>query len=97
MAFSISININNEPYDAYIKASIKRCDTDKTVIHLTIWTSQINKNNGGLPIPEEWLPIGFETLFSFDTNLNVQANNPLEYAYILLENSNKFTDAIWNI
>ena len=41
--------------------------------------------------------IGTTDLRSYETNLDLQADNPIAYAYTLLEQSGQFADATWNV
>jgi len=58
---------------------------------------QASRTNGGQSVPDNWLPDGFSSLQVFATDLNLQANNPVAYAYALLEASGEFPDATWNV
>jgi hypothetical protein len=96
MAFTTPLTINGEQHNtAYIKAYIGRCDTQTTVVQLDVYTSQAARDNGALSVPDSFLTIS--TVPSFTTNLNLQTNNPVAYAYELLENSGKYPDATWNV
>ena len=98
MAFTLPLTINGEAQAAaYVKATIARCDTQTTVVQLQTWTSQASRDNGGQSVPDNWLPDGFSSLQVFATDLQAQANNPVAYAYTLLEQSNEFAEAVWNI
>ena len=96
MAFTLPLTINGEQYTAaYIKAYIRHCDAQRTVVQLEVYTSQASRGNGALPVPDSFLTIN--TLESFPTDLQMQANNPVDYAYQLLEASGKYPEATWNI
>ena len=98
MAFTLPLTLNGEPYTAaYVKATIARCNTQTTVVQLQTWTSQASRTNGGQSVPDNWLPEGFSSLGVFDTDLNLQADNPVAYAYSLLEASGKYPTATWNV
>lgn len=56
-----------------------------------------NSINGGKPVPSDWLPSGFNELINLVPDLNLQANNPVEYVYKMLENSGLYPDATWNV
>ena len=77
--------------------TIARCDTQTTVVQLQTWTSQASRDNGGQSVPDNWLPDGFSSLVVFTTDLNLQADNPVAYAYSLLEASGKYPTATWNV
>jgi hypothetical protein len=98
MAFTLPLIINGEAQAAaYVKATIARCNTQTTVVQLEVWTSQSSRTNGGQFIPDNWLPSGFNSLEVFTTDLNLQSENPVDYAYQLLEASGKYTEATWNV
>jgi len=98
MAFTLPLALNGETQaSAYVKATIARCDTQTTVVQLQTWTSQASRTNGGQSVPDNWLPNGFSSLEVFATDLNLQANNPVDYGYKLLEASGEFPDATWNV
>lgn len=98
MAFTLPLTINGEEQAAaYVKATIARCDTQTTVVQLQTWTSQASRTNGGQSVPDNWLPEGFSSLVVLPTDLNLQASNPVEYAYQLLESSEKYPAATWNV
>jgi len=43
-------------------------------------------------------PVRYDSdLRQFPTDLELQSNNPVEYGYILLEQSGEFPDATWNV
>lgn len=96
MAFTTSLTINGEQYSAaYVKAYIRHCDSQRTVVQLEVYTSQSARNAEALPVPDNFLTIS--TLESFTTDLDLQANNPVEYVYKMLENSGLYPDATWNV
>jgi len=98
MAFTIPLTLNGEQQTAaYVKAIIARCDSVSTVIKLLVWTSQSSRTNGGEPVPSNWLPTDFSEQPQFITDLDLQATNPIEYAYKLLEQSGEFPEATWNV
>jgi len=96
MAFTAPLTINGEQYSAaYIKAYIRHCDAQRTVVQLEVYTSQASRDAGAFPVPDSFLAI--PTLQQFQTDLNLQADNPIAYAYTLLEQSGEFPEATWNI
>lgn len=98
MAFTLPLTLNGElQAAAYIKATVAYADAAQLIVKLTVWTSQTSRTNGGEPVPSNWLPSGFNELPSLVTDLELQANNPVEYGYILLEQSGQFPEATWNI
>lgn len=98
MAFTLPLTINGEQQSAaYVKATIARCDSVSTVIKLLVWTSQTSRTNGGEPVPSNWLPTDFSEQPQFATIPDLQSNNPVDYAYQLLEASGMFPTATWNV
>ena len=96
MAFTSQLTINGEQYSAaYVKAHIRHCDSQRTVVQLEVYTSQASRDAGAFPVPDSFLTI--PTLQQFQTDLNLQASNPVEYVYKMLENSGKYPDATWNV
>ena len=92
MAFLTPLTVNGRSYpSAYIKATIARCDTKQTVLKLQAWETQELREQGvpSLPYPND--------LRSYETNLDLQAANPVDYGYQLLEASGQFPEATWNI
>ena len=67
------------------------CDAQRTVIKLTVWPTQADRTNGAEPVRYDG------DLRQFPTDLELQADNPIAYAYTLLEQSGEFADATWNI
>lgn len=98
MAFTIPLTLNGEAQTAaYVKATLAYADATRIVIKLGVWTSQTSRTNGGEPVPSNWLPTDFSEQPQFITDLDLQATNPIEYAYKLLEASGEFPDATWNV
>lgn len=92
MAFTTPLAAHGYTYPAaYIKANIAYCDAQRTVVKLTVWPTQADRTNGAEPVRYD------SDLRQFPTDLNLQANNPVAYAYALLEASNDFPDATWNV
>lgn len=98
MAFTLPLTINGElQATAYIKATVAYADATKLVVKLTVWASQASRTNGKEPVPSNWLPSGFIEQPSLVPDLELVANNPVEYVYKMLENSGLYPDATWNI
>lgn len=96
MAFTTPLTITQEGYSethaaAYIKAEIRLCTPQTTVIQLKVWESQAERSAGAPPLRY------YNDLPSFTTQLSLQAANPVAYAYALLEASGEFIDATWNV
>ncbi len=96
MAFTTPLTITQESYSethevAYIKAEIRLCTPQTTVVQLKVWESQAKRTAGAPPVRYD------NDLRSFDTQLTLQADNPVDYAYKLLEQSGQFPEATWNV
>jgi hypothetical protein len=92
MAFVTAIAAHGYEYPAaYIKAHIAHCDSQRTVIKLTVWPTQADRENGAEPVRYD------SDLRQFPTELQMQADNPIDYGHKLLEASGEFTDATWNV
>ena len=97
MAFTLPLTLNGElQAAAYIKATVAYADATKLVVKLTVWASQASRTNGKEPVPSNWLPSGFIEQPSLVPDLELVANNPVDYVYKLLEASGEFPDATWN-
>lgn len=53
--------------------------------------TQADRANGAEPVRYD------SDLRQFPTDLELQADNPIAYAYTLLEQSSEFADATWNV
>ena len=92
MAFLTPLEVAGRSYPkAYIKATIARCDTKQTIIKLEAWETQELREAGVTPLAWD------RDLRSPQTALDLQADNPMDYAYKLLEASGEFTEATWNV
>ena len=92
MAFLTPLEVAGRNYPAaYIKATIARCDTKQVVIKLEAWETQELREAGVTPLAWD------RDLRSYETNLDLQSVNPVDYGYKLLEASGEFPDATWNI
>ncbi len=92
MAFITPLEVAGRSYPkAYIKATIARCDTKQTVIRLEAWETQELREAGVTPLAWD------RDLRSPQTELELQADNPVDYAYKLLEASGEFPEATWNV
>ena len=98
MAFTLPLTLNGElQAAAYIKATVAYADATKLVVKLTVWASQASRTNGKEPVPSNWLPSGFIEQPSLVPDMELVANNPVDYGYQLLEASGEFPDATWNV
>ena len=85
MAFTLPLTLNGEPQAAaYVKATVAYADATKLVVKLTVWASQASRTNGKEPVPSNWLPSGFIEQPSLVPDLELVANNPVDYGYQLL-------------
>ena len=96
MAFTTPLTITTEGYsktyaEAYIKATVRLCTATNTVVQLQVWESQAERIAGAPPIRYDY------DLRTFATELELQANNPIDYAYQLLQAGDEFTNATWNV
>lgn len=92
MAFLTPLEVAGRSYPAaYIKATIARCDNKQVVIRLEAWETQELREAGVTPLAWD------RDLRSPQTELELQADNPVDYAYKLLEASGEFTKATWNV
>ena len=92
MAFTTPLVAHGYTYSqAYIKAHIAHCDAQRTVVKLTVWPTQADRENGAEPVRYD------NDLRQYQTDLALQADNPVAYAYALLEASGKYPTATWNV
>ena len=92
MAFLTPLEVAGRNYPAaYIKATVARCDNKQVVIKLEAWETQELREAGVTPLAWD------RDLRSYETNLDLQAANPVDYGYKLLEASGEFADATWNV
>jgi hypothetical protein len=92
MAFLTPLEVAGRNYPAaYIKATIARCDTKQVVIKLEAWETQELREQKVPPLAWD------NDLRSPETELDLQAANPVDYGYQLLEASGEFADATWNV
>lgn len=92
MAFLTPLEVAGRSYPAaYIKATIARCDNKQTIIKLEAWETQELREAGVTPLAWD------RDLRSPQTELDLQAANPVDYGYKLLEASGEFPDATWNV
>lgn len=95
MAFTTDLTITTEGYSethaaAYVKAEIRICTPQTTVVQLKVWESQAKRIAGAPPLRYD------NDLRSFTTD-SLQSTNPVDYGYQLLEQSGEFPDATWNV
>lgn len=92
MAFVTALTAHGYSYPAaYMKAHIVFCDAQRTVVKLTVWPTQADRESGADPVRYD------SDLRQLATDLNLQADNPVAYAYTLLEASGEFAEATWNV
>lgn len=91
MAFTTPLTVNGRSYPAaYIKATVATSSAQQTVLRLQAWETQELREQGvpSLPYPDD--------LRALPTT-DLQADNPVDYGYKLLEASGEFPDATWNV
>ena len=71
--------------------AVRLCAPSTTVVQLQVWESQAERVAGAPPIRYD------NDLRTFATELELQANNPVDYAYQLLQAGDEFTNATWNV
>lgn len=92
MAFITPLEVAGRNYPAaYIKVTVDRCDSKQTKLKLEAWETQELRERNVPPLP--W----HNDFRSLPTALDLQADNPMDYAYKLLEASGEFTEATWNV
>ena len=92
MAFTTPLVAHGYTYpQAYIKAHIEHCNAQRTVVKLTIWPTQADRANGAEPVRYD------NDLRQYQTALALQADNPVAYAYALVQASEEFPDATWAV
>ena len=92
MAFTAHLVAHGYTYaQAYIKAHIAHCDAQRTVVKLTVWPTQADRENGAEPVRYD------NDLRQYQTDLALLADNPVAYAYTLVQASGEFIDATWNV
>jgi len=92
MAFVTALAAHGYEYPtAYIKAHIEHCDAQRTVVKLTVWPTQAARDSGAEPVRYD------SDLRQYKTDLVLQADNPVAYAYALVQASGEFPDATWNV
>jgi len=77
------------PDNAAVTAQNMRLDSG--VLKLEAWETQELREAGVTPLAWD------RDLRSYETNLDLQAANPVDYAYKLLEASGEFPEATWNV
>lgn len=92
MAFINSATAFGRDYpQAYIRVAACLIDKQVTQISTEGWESQ-EQREAGLPALS-----GIGQAYMLATNMDLNADNPIEYAYKLLEASDKFPDATWGV
>ena len=92
MAFLTPLTVNGRSYPAaYVKATVATSSAQQTVLKLQAWETQELREQDvpSLPYPND--------LRSYETNLDLQSVNPVDYGYKLLEASGEFPEATWNV
>lgn len=92
MAFTTPLDVNGRSYaNAYVKATLAKSSARQTVIFLEAWESQELRaaQVPSLPFPDNLVVV--------NDLQDLPNNNPVDYAYKLLEASGEFPEATWNI
>ena len=92
MAFTTELSVNGRSYPAaYVKVTVARSSAQQTVLKLQAWETQELREQKVSPL--NWS----NDLRSYETNLDLQSVNPVDYGYKLLEASGEFPEATWNV
>ncbi len=91
MAFLTELTINGRAYiAAYVKATVERSDATTTIIKLQAWETQALREAG---VP----PLSWNNDLRALTTATSPSDNPVAYGYNLIEASDEFPDAVWNV
>lgn len=92
MAFSATVTntLGRTMQDAYIRIEIARTTRTELCILLEVWEDEAARKDASKP-PFSLKPI------TLKADPDLQAANPYDYAYKLLEHSALFPDAVWDI
>ena len=92
MALLTPLTVNGRSYPAaYVKATVATSSAQHTVLKLQAWETQELREQGVPPLSWD------SDLRSYETNLDLQSVNPVDYGYKLLAASGEFPEATWNI
>lgn len=92
MAFINNATAYGRDYpQAYIRVAACLIDKQVTQISTEGWESQ-EQREAGLPALS-----GIGQAYTLATNMDLNADNPIEYAYKLLEASGRFPEATWGV
>jgi hypothetical protein len=92
MAFITTLEVAGRKYPAaYVRASVVRSNKSFTLVQLTAWETRELKEQG---VPALQLDIPMR---EFITQLDLPSDNPVDYAYKLLEAGGEFPESKWNI
>jgi len=92
MAFSATIKLDNgrTVTGAYCRATILRFSKEQGLIQISVWESVQARE-------QFYDPLGQQTICIQSPDLDLEAANPIQYAYSLLEHTGQFPDATWNV
>ena len=91
MAFTTELTIRGRTYaTAYVNIDTVQAYTTNCICKLRAWEDQDARVAGIEPL--QW----YENVAEFVTT-DLQADNPVDYGYKLLEASGEFPDATWNV
>ncbi len=86
MALSLEYTCNQYTYtNAYIKAHIGRATVEETTVLFYVWPTEADRTAGRPPV--------YSDARSLATNIVLVAQNPIEYAYLLLKSTSEFENA----
>lgn len=92
MAFTTPLEVAGRNYPAaYVKATIARSDTKQTVLKLEAWETQELREQKVAPL------VWSNDLRVLTTAMQLEAGNPVDYGYQLLEASGEFPEATWDV
>ena len=91
MAFTTELTIRGRTYaTAYVNIDTVQAYKTNCICKLRAWEDQAARVAGLEPL--QW----YENIAEFPTT-NITADNPIAYAYSLLEASGKYPTATWNV
>ena len=91
MAFKTTVTRNRITLaDAYCRAYVTLCTSDTVRVEVDIWDSAQSRKD----CPSE---PNFHDTHVFPIERELSSDNPLDYAYKMLEQSGKYPDATWNV
>lgn len=77
--------------EAYISASIAACNKSIVSIKLQVWETAAKR------VEHPTIPVDLPPMLELPIDLDLVNDNPLDYAYKLLEASGLYPEAVWNV